>query len=139
MRILSKLKLTNAERDDEQAKIKRKRQRLINRLDEQLQMIEAEMQGQEFKSLHFVYVDGKKVQRPKKVNPMYFQNSDGVWFMELRYGNKRLDLGRKRFAVECGIKQNIPAVLIMLKKAIAAGELDSVIIQAVEQNMVKSL
>ena len=127
MRILSKLKLTNAERDDEQARIKRKRQRLIKRLDEQLQMIEAEMQGQEFKPLHFVYEKGQKVQRPKKVYKMYFQNAEGVWFMEVRYGNKRLDLGHKRYAVECGCKQDIPAIIITLKKAIAAGELDSVI------------
>ena len=50
--------------------------------------------------------------------------------LDVRYGNRRLEIKPKKAAIEVGSKDNLVATLKTLKEAVEAGELDQVLLAA---------
>ena len=136
MSIVKQLKLSAENRffsieSDEQ----RLRRRLVEQLDEQLELIQADLAGEPLIKTRTVYATNENGERvaqklPRRIRRWYWHNSAGTWFMELCYGNRPLSILPDKSAIEVGKREDLPKVLEKLKEAISAGELDKPLEQA---------
>jgi hypothetical protein len=131
---LSKLKLSMEKRATNRATLEeRARKKLGKRLLEQLAMVKAELAGEEYQATKRIYITGENGKRtatevPKKVRNWFWQNTEGKWFFEVRYGAKLLMLnGTKKTAIDAGTKEMLPEVIETVITAVETGEMDKAI------------
>jgi hypothetical protein len=132
MGYLDGLKIVTAAKPANIPPILYKRNRLIEKLQTQIECIRARSEGKE----HFVTYtkiskgdDGEKLQsqQVKKVRPWWYRSSDGKIVMEIKYANKRIELAKGKTGIEVeNLNALIPALQIIIK-AIEEGELDGTI------------
>jgi hypothetical protein len=133
MAVLSKIKTSKTARIDNIDGTVRRRTKLIEKLQEQIQGAEALIAGklyQPTKTVTKTNADGEheRVQQPKRFRAWYWHDVAGVWFAEIRYGAKALKLNSKGdTAITVGEKEALPATLQMIIDAVSAGELDAAI------------
>ena len=101
---LQKLKLAREDKNVATDEAGRRRNKLLNKLREQLLIVRSDFGGEPYKPKKRIWLTneaGEKelVERDKKVRRWYWRNGD-KWFFQLRYGAKVLDLGKGRNAVE---------------------------------------
>ena len=141
MGVMSKLKMTNEVRGGNVESIEQHlRRRMLEQLDEQLELAEAELKGKPLIKTRQIYVtneDGERVTRTeeRRLRKWYWRNADGNWFMELRYGNKAIKLSGENTAVEVGGKEKLTTVIATLSNAVKAGELDKAMALAKNERM----
>jgi len=131
---LSKLTLSEATRDSQQtSEISHLRQKVLDHLDEQRALAVADINQQVYQPTRKVYVTepetGHRVLKtvPKVPRRWFWRDLEGNWFVELRYGNRRLSIDGRHTAVKAGELANVPGVIDTLKQAVLNGELDIVI------------
>ena len=70
---------------------------------------------------------------PVRFRPWSWTDENGKVMLEVRYGNKRLEIKPKKAAIEVGEMSNLVPTLKLLKEAVEAGELDKVLTAAKEE------
>ncbi|KPN78205.1 hypothetical protein AEA42_04410 [Shewanella sp. Sh95] len=102
--------------------------KLIMRLEEQREIARGLLENEIVHIYKEKFVcDGhgnkSKVTVPKKVKP-WFYSVKGLYFLELRYGSKALELLNGKYAISVGAKAQLLAVIDTVIDAVKAGELD---------------
>ena len=128
--ILQSLKVVSATRPKHQSPVLQRRNKLLARIQEQIQAVTAKGNGEAF-SVSTVrrkrdQVSGEMVDviRQRKVKDGWWL-ADGKVMIELRYGVKSIEFAKGKTAIEVGdIKQLVPT-LELLKTATANGEFDN--------------
>lgn len=127
---LNQLKLCAAKRPSAQETAQQRRRRnLIDRLEEQLELVDAELAGEEYLKTRTVYTEDAlgrpvvdEIKSPLKA--WYWKSTGGTWYIGLHYRNTVIDLGKQRKAVRVGRKREIAKVIETLIAATENGELD---------------
>lgn len=109
-----------------------RRNKLLAKLDEQILAVQAALKGEEYfgkKNVTETDEDGNKTTTtvPKRVNKWFYTNDGTEWFLEIKYGNRVLQLAKDKTAIVVGALDNMVAVLEQVKEATAAKELDKAI------------
>ena len=129
MAYLQKLKFTNVSRKSTVDPVMRRRDKLLGKLDEQRNTAEHALDGKVYTVMKRGWVtdtetgDKKRVDRPKNVRAWYWETA-GVWYFQVRYGAKLLDLGNDKPTIEVGDKDNLLEVIDVCINATKDGEFD---------------
>jgi len=133
MSTLSALKLTAVKKPTNLTAVQQRRNKLIRRLGEQMDLAKAQQGGIQFKSPKTrIYVDKAtgvrtQVEVNKRVKAWWFTADNGKLALCVRYGTSVLELAKGKFAVELASEQDLLPTLEMVKTAVLAGELDTAI------------
>jgi hypothetical protein len=105
------------------------RNRMIEAINQQIAAAEAMVKGESFQLRRRRWVkaeDGSKTlqDQPIRFRPWYWQEGNGAFMLEVRYGNKVLELKPKKTAIEVGAIAELVPTLTLLRDAVVAGELD---------------
>lgn len=136
MSIVSNLKVVAANRPQHQPMIVQRRNKLINRLHDQLELAKAESEGREYLKARRRHVKnpmtGEYVEAivSRKPRAWYWTDDHGKVYISLRYGTRILELSKGKSAIEVGERRQLAPVIEALKQAVAAGELDAQIAAA---------
>ena len=119
-----------------------RRQKMIKKLDEQILMAAALVEGRQPLVTRTRRVrdaetnERQLVERTASVRQWWFVSETGKTAVQLRYGSRVITLAKNRNAVEVSGNSELLAVLQTLKTAVATGELDQEI--AVAADMVRA-
>lgn len=133
MSSLSTLKLTAVKKPTNLPAVQQRRNKLVRRLGEQMDLAKAQQGGIQFKSPKTrTYVDKAtgvrtQVEVNKRVKAWWFTADNGKLALCVRYGTSVLELAKGKFAVELASEQDLLPTLEMVKTAVIAGELDTAI------------
>ena len=141
MTVMQGLKLTAEKRTRVAATLEDSlRGKLLERLDEQKELVGAELAGKQLVKTRTVYVTndaGERVaqEKPRRIRKWYCHNGDGAWFIELRYGGKVMKIAGENTAIEIGELKKAQKVIDTLMQAVTAGELDKALLAAKKERM----
>ena len=138
MSSLSKLTIKSVSRQSKLSPIEARRNKLLGAIDEQLHVADAAMRGEKYEvtlSRWGKNEAGEKVreQRQKLIRSWFFAQDDG-FYVQCKYGAKTVSLTKDGNAVFVKQLADVKPSLELLRSAIANGELDANI-----ENAVKSL
>lgn len=127
---LSKLNVKSVVRTSKQNPVIQRRQKLVSGIEEQMEVAEAALKGESYETTRKSWVkndSGEKVlvDKLRKVRTWFFAQ-DGGWYVQCKYGNKVLALGKGN-AVFVKTLKDVAAALETLKAAVEVGELDEAI------------
>ena len=138
MTILSKLNLTDMTRSKMIASPEaRLRHKMLEALEDQIAAANADKKNEPFvkRASRFV-TDQETGERVKRDVPVQFRRwwwtdgSNGKTYIQLRYGNKSLDIAKGKPTIELKSVDDLVPTLEQIHKAVADGELDAVLIAA---------
>jgi hypothetical protein len=130
--LISTLKLVAATRENKVSPVLQRRQKLIKKLDEQILLATAALNGEIYQSTKFknvVNAEGvtEYKQVPKRVRAWWWKNDAGKWNLVVRYGARIVELSKGKNSIELENEAAILPTLDLVKKIIEAGELDAAI------------
>jgi hypothetical protein len=131
MSVIANLKVVAAKRPEQQPAIVRRRNKLISQLHDQLELARAEFEGREYLKVRRRHVKNTvtgeytEAMVSRKPRAWYWTADDGKIYINLRYGNKVIEIAKGKSAIEVGEKRQLVAAIEALKQAVAAGELDT--------------
>lgn len=108
-----------------------KRQKLIAKLLEQIQMAKAVQSGTEFVPVKVRTVrddatgEMRRVEIPKRIKPWWWSSDNGKLCITVRYGARTLDVVEGKNAIETDSIAGVISTLEVLRVAVDAGELDA--------------
>lgn len=131
--LLSSLKVIARPKIEPKPPILGKRMKLIEKLEEQLMMVQCNLKNEPFE----VFKDKRikdpdtgertTVRKRKAVRPWYFADKEHYYF-EIKVGLKTLELDKGKAAIDVGKKEDLPAIIKTLIEAVEKGELDQQIL-----------
>ncbi len=129
---LNTLKLTDAKRPKNQPPIVHRRNKLISKLWEQLELAKARYSGKDFvikryKNVKDLEGNIKSVEKPKRIKRWWFTSSTGSLCINVFYGSKVLELANGKTTVEAANLANVIEVLELLKREAEIGTFDEAI------------
>lgn len=130
MSILSKLTLTATSPREPITPLARKRIKLLNRIEQQINAAEAELLDEQFMEEIKRWVrneetgDKALITTERPVRKWWWKNQHGAWMISLRDGNRLIPLGDDNTSVEVGAIEQMVTTLETLRDAVIAGELD---------------
>ncbi len=130
MSIVSNLKVVAAKRPQQQPMIVQRRNKLINRLHDQLELARAEAEGREYLKARCRHVknpatgENAEAIGSRKPRAWYWTANDGKVYINLRYDTRILELAKGKSAIEVGEMKQLVPTIEALKQAVAASELD---------------
>ena len=130
MNALTGLKLVASKKNRTLSPVAHRRNKLVNKLHEQIELCEAQKAGQIYAPRRLRTVINKQtgervtVEAVKRVKEWFWINDAGKINLAVRYGSKVLELAKGKNAVELGSGDELIAALHALKAAALAGELD---------------
>ena len=133
MSALNTLKLTATRKPTQVPNVVQRRAKLAKRLWEQIELAKAEQSGTKFSVPKFrSYTDKesglrKQVEANKRLKSWVFTGDNGKLAIAVRYGAKILELAKGKYAIELASSSEVVPTLQIIKTAVEAGELDSVI------------
>lgn len=134
MTTLNNLKLITSARNKSISPIVHRRNKLISKLDEQLQIATSKRDGTLFAPKRIkIYTDNatgerKSIETTKRLKEWYWTNEAGKLNLSVRYGSTVLPLNKKgNNAIECANTDDLINTLTQLKVIVANGELDDAI------------
>ena len=131
MATLSSLKLSAAVKPRNIPAVQLRRNKLSNRLWEQIQLATAQQTGTEFAPVRTrSYKDTetgirKQITAAKRVKQWWFTADNGKLVVNVRYGTRLIELAKGKTAVEVASKADLVPTLELIKQAVEAGELDA--------------
>ena len=132
MTALSGLKLVASKKNRALSPVAHRRNKLVNKLHEQIELCEAQKAGEIYAPRRLRTVTNKQtgervtVETVKRVKEWFWINDAGKINLAVRYGSKVLTLNSKGAnAIELGSGDELIAALHALKAAALAGELDA--------------
>lgn len=125
---LSKLKIVAQQQKRLQSKTEHRRAKLLEKLDDQLAMVQALLDGESFSRIRRIWKTNEAgerilVERPKRMRPWYWMGASGCYF-QVWYGSKVVELKPGMTAVQVGSKDELPDVIRDIMEAVKLGELD---------------
>lgn len=133
MNALAGLKLTTARKATQLPQVQQRRNKLLKRIWEQIELAKAEQNGEVFTITRLrSYKDSetgirKQIETLKRVKAWWFVSENGKVALSVRYGARVLELAKGKYAIEVGATQELIPTLQTIKTAVEAGELDSAI------------
>jgi len=133
MNTFSSLKLTAAQKPTQMSAVQVRRNKLVKRLWEQMELAKAQIAGKQFVATKFRTVKDaetgmrKQVETSKRVKAWWFIADNGKLNLSVRYGTKVLELAKGKYAVEIVAEKDLLGVLDLIKTAVLAGDLDTAI------------
>ena len=134
MPVLANLKLVTSQKQRTVSPIVQRRQKLIDKIDEQLKSCEAQKAGEVYAPKRMRTYTNKHtgermtVEAVKRVKNWFWIADDGKINLAVKYGSKTLALNKKGAnAIQLTSGDELIAVLSSLKAAVAEGELDEAI------------
>ncbi len=130
---LASLKLSAAIKPTTVSAIQVRRNKLVKRLGEQLELAKAQLSGTQFIPTKFrTIVENdtglrKQVQVNKRIKQWWFVTDSGKLALSVRYGARLLELAKGKFAVEVSSEKELVPTLEIIKAAVLDGELDAAI------------
>ena len=130
MSALDRLKFVAAKRNTAVSPVVARRNKLLKKLFEQECVVKAEMEGATYNPVKLKTVtDGegnsKTVEVAKRVKRWSYTGEDGKLYLVVYYGNKLIEFGKGKQAIEVGDAAGLLSTLGVIKAAVAAGELDT--------------
>jgi hypothetical protein len=131
MSALSTLKLVAAKKPQHLPTIQLRRNKLSNKLWEQIQLAKSQISGEPFVVTRFRSVKDpdsglrRQVEMPKRVRPWWFVTENGKVCVSIRYGSWTLELAKGKSSVEVASADELVVALETIKQAVEAGELDA--------------
>jgi hypothetical protein len=130
--LMSTLKLVAATRENKVSPVLQRRLKLIKKLDEQILLATAALNGETYQSIKFknvVNAEGvtEYKQVPKRVRAWWWKNDAGKINLVVRYGARIVELSKGKNSIELENEAAILPTLDLVKKIIEAGELDEAI------------
>ena len=136
MSVHAGLKVDNTSRRDANNPTQRRRAKLVEKLEEQLQGAEALISGMSFQTTKRITRTGangelERVTVPKSFCAWFWHDISGVWFLEVRYGARALKLDKSgATSIVVGEQENLVDIIGTVIEAVRAGELDALIEEA---------
>ena len=135
MSSIAKLKLVASKRERFLSPTVARRQKLADKLEEQLALCIAQKNGEIYAPKRIKTVtnaDGERVrvEAIKRVKEWFWTTSSGKINLSVRYGSKTLELSKGKNAIELSTGDELIATISLLKDAVIAGELDDAIANA---------
>ena len=134
MTIISQLKLSEKTRTQMLTFPElRSRQNLIMPIDNQIAAVAADQTGEplNLKAMRWIDVPetGQRVRKevPVRVRRWWWKDEAGQVMLDVRYGNKRMELAPKKPTIEVGSMDQMLPTLEQVREAVVAGELDKAI------------
>lgn len=127
---LSALKLVTSKRQQGKSPQFARRQKLSNKLDEQIQLAKAQQSGTEFSPIKIRTVkdeatgESRKVEVPKKLKPWWWTDDKGKLCITVRYGARTLEIVEGMNAIETDSIADVITSLQVIRSAVDSGELD---------------
>ena len=141
---LTKLKLTDKTRTDVETNPEDiLRNKLITRLLEQRELVEADLKGEQLFKTRFKFVtdsetgETKRVEVQKQLRRWWWKDEDGQVMLTLRYGNKPLAIADGKSTLEIGTMDKLPKIVDTIIEAVKAGELDKPLNAAMAERRLK--
>ncbi|MEN9897264.1 MAG: hypothetical protein RLZZ66_913 [Pseudomonadota bacterium] len=128
--LLSSLKLVSATRDNKVSPVLQRRQKLIKKIDEQMELAKAQANGSIYSPTKFKNIVNAETgtneykQVPKRIRAWWWKNEAGKLNLVVRYGARIIELGKGKNSIELENEAAILPTLEVIKKAVEAGELD---------------
>ena len=135
--ILGGLELTATKKTVVSDKATERRMNLLSSLEEQKASVAAMLEGKEYFGTRQVVktnAEGQRVKETvrKRVKKWFYTNDGESWYLEVRYGNKPLQLAQGKTAIVVGAQNNLIKVIDMVISAVRAKELDDAIAATVK-------
>lgn len=142
MSILSKLNLTQLKRPTSKSPQDKRRDNLIQKLEEQSKLAEHEVKGTKYSVTKNAWTrddagNKTRITRDKLIRPWYFADGTGM-SLTIRYGARVLDLGKGKKAIAVASVKDIPEVVAAVIGACRAGELDAAMEAAIQAGKTKA-
>lgn len=130
MSALQSLKLVNQRRPNALPPVLHRRRKLDTKLWEQIQLAQAQAEGntfavKRFKTVRDVEGVTKSIEVHKRVRPWWFVADNGKVCLNVRYGNRVLELAKGKSAIEVTTPTELINTLELIRKAVSDGELDA--------------
>ena len=128
--LLSSLKVIDRPKIEPKPPILGKRMKLIERLDEQLAMVQCMLAGEAFEAFKEKVVkhpetgERQTIRKRKAVRPWYYDANEHYYF-EIKVGLKSMELEKGKTAIDVGPKDKLLDVIGTIIKAVEKGELDT--------------
>ncbi len=139
MSTLNGLKLTAAQKPTSLPPVQQRRNKLVKRIWEQIELAKAEQSGTTFAPVKLrSYTDKesgvrKQVESNKRVKAWWFTADNGKLSLSVRFGPKVLELAKGKYAVEIADKADLINTLEVVRTAVDNGELDTAIENAAKK------
>jgi len=129
MSVLDGLKFVAAKRSTSVSPVVARRNKLLKKLFEQEQLVQAEIAGKDFSPTKLKRVTDKEgssslLEVRKRVRNWSYTGDDGKLYVVVKYGSKPIEFSKGKQAIEVGDKNGLLKVLSVIKEAVAQGELD---------------
>ncbi len=129
---LNALQLNDAKRPKNQPPIVQRRNKLIGKLWEQLELAKAKHSGKDFvikryKNVKDLEGNIKSIEKPKRIKPWWFTSTTGALCINVFYGSKVLELAKGKTAIEASNLENVIEILGLLKREAEMGTFDTAI------------
>ena len=127
---LSALKLVQAKRQAGNSPKHARRQKLSNKLHEQIQLAKAEQAGTQYLPTKLRTVkdevtgESRKVESPKRLKPWWWPSDGGKLCITVRYGARTLEVIEGKNAIETDSIADVITSLQVIRTAVDSGELD---------------
>ena len=131
MSALNGLKLSTAKKPTHIPQIIFRRNKLSNKLWEQIQLAKNQIDGTSFVVKKFRSVIDKEtglrkqVEVPKRLREWWFMNEQGKMCVSIRYGTQMIELAKGKYSIEVDSAEALIKALETVKQAVESGELDT--------------
>lgn len=131
MSALDGLKFTTAKKPTHIPSVVLRRNKLSNKLWEQIQLAKSQIDGTHFVVKKFRTVMDKEtglkksVEVPKRIREWWFKNEQGKVCVSVRYGTQTVELVKGKTSIEVETPQALIKALEIIKCAVEAGDLDA--------------
>lgn len=131
MATLATLKLSTAVKPTHLPAAQVRRNKLVRRLWEQMELAKAQQAGTDFTPVKLrSYVDKvtglrRQVESTKRVKPWWFTADNGKLVMNVRYGARLIEMAKGKSSIEIGGTDQLVPTLELIKQAVEEGELDA--------------
>ena len=133
MSALAKLKLVNSKRSRTVSPIVYRRNKLVAKITEQIELATAQKEGRLYAPKKLKTVtnadsgERRTIETTKRVNEWFWTSDSGKINFSVRYGSKVIELAKGKNAVEVANTDELIGTLVLIKEAVTAGELDEAI------------
>lgn len=131
MSTLDTLKLSSAKKPTHLPQIVLRRNKLSNKLWEQIQLAKSQIDGTTFVVKKYKSVIDKEtgirkqIEVPKRIREWWFKNEQGKVCVAIRYGSQVMELAKGKTSIEVDSAQALIKALELVKQAVESGELDT--------------
>ena len=131
MSVLNSLKFVAAKRPTQMSPVQVRRNKLSNKIYEQIQLASALANGTTFQPMRIKTVRDndtgmtRTVETPKRVKQWWWTTDNSKVCLSIRYGAKVLELSKGKTACEVASGDELVAALETIKTAVEQGELDA--------------